>query len=178
MFERHFEAAIALLKPKTIASRPEHKLDTTTKAFLVTLGYCEEWAGRPNEARVAFEEGARTIKPSANSAVQIDSLGLPYLLALAYAGVGDREKALHQAKQAVSDYATDAVVKPNAEAVLAQIQARFGETDAAIAAVPHLLEVPAGITMADLHLNPFWDPLRKDPRFQKLIADEKAKSKP
>jgi len=53
---------------------------------------------------------------------------------------------------------------------LAQIQARFGDHDAAIAALPHLLEVPAGLTIANLKLDPFWDPLRKDPRFIKLIA--------
>jgi hypothetical protein len=55
--------------------------------------------------------------------------------------------------------------------VLAQIQAGFGDFDSAIAAIPHLLEVPAGITAADLRLNPLWDPLRKDPRFQKFCED-------
>jgi hypothetical protein len=70
-------------------------------------------------------------------------------------------------KLLINDYATDAVAKPNAEAVLAQIQARFGDFDSAIAAIPHLLEVPAGITAADLRLNPWWDLLRKDPRFPK-----------
>ena len=34
-----------------------------------------------------------------------------------------------------------------------------------------LLEVPAGITTADLRLNPVWDPLRKDPRFQKFCEE-------
>jgi hypothetical protein len=42
----------------------------------------------------------------------------------------------------------------------------------------HLLEVPAGITTADLRFNPMWDPLRKDPRFQKLVTeDDSAKAK-
>ena len=44
----------------------------------------------------------------------------------------------------------------------------IGDFDAAIAALPHLLEVPAGITPALLQLEPLWDPLRGDPRFQKL----------
>jgi len=63
------------------------------------------------------------------------------------------------------------VTKPSAQTALAQIQARFGDFDSAIEALPHLLEVPAGITPADLRFNPFWDPLRKDPRFAKLIAE-------
>ena len=76
-------------------------------------------------------------------------------LALAYAGLGEKEKALEEARRAVAEYDTDAVVKPQAEGALAQIQARFGDFDSAIAVLPHLLEVPAGITVADL-LQPIW----------------------
>src|SRR5207248_7799185 len=94
--------------------------------------------------------------------------GTPNTLALAYAGLGEKEKALEQAQRAVKDYDMDAVNKPSAETALAQIQAHFGDFDAAIGALPHLLKVPAGLTIANLKLDPFWDPLRKDPRFQKL----------
>ena len=92
--------------------------------------------------------------------------------------LGDKEKALAQAQQALKDYASDAVFKPTAEITLAQIRAHFGDRDDAIAALPHLLEVPAGLNVANLRFDPMWDPLRKDPRFQKLlqspVADEKA----
>jgi len=63
------------------------------------------------------------------------------------------------------------VNKPWAQTTLAQIQARFGDFDSVIAALPHLLELPAGITPADLRFNPLWDPLRKDPRFKKLAGE-------
>src|SRR5438552_59904 len=46
--------------------------------------------------------------------------------------------------------------------------ALFGDHDAAIAVLPELLRVPAGLTVANLKFDPFWDPLRNDPRFQKL----------
>ena len=82
------------------------------------------------------------------------------------------EKALEQARQAIADYATDALVKPSAEAALAIAQAQCGDIDSAIAALPHLLEVPNGITVGNLRIDPVWDPLRKDPRFQKLVAEE------
>jgi hypothetical protein len=75
----------------------------------------------------------------------------------------------------VKDYDTDQVNKPWALTTLAQIQARFGDHDVAISALPHLLEVPAGLTRANLKLDPFWDPLRKDPRFAKLIAEPQSK---
>ncbi len=77
---------------------------------------------------------------------------------------------MQQAAQAVKDYNGDAVNQPQAEVPLAQIQARFGDHDSAIAALPHLLEVPAGLTVTNLKFDPLWDPLRKDPRFQKLCA--------
>ena len=100
-----------------------------------------------------------------------DSNGSPTVLALAYAGRGDQEKALAQAQQALKDYASDAVFKPTAEITLAQSQAHFGDRDGAIAALPHLLEVPAGLNVGTLKLDALWDPLRQDPRFQKLLAE-------
>ena len=94
------------------------------------------------------------------------------ILALAYAGLGEKEKALKQAQQALKDYADDEVSKPQAEYTLAQVQARFGDNDTAIAVLPHLLQVPAGLTKANLQLDPLWDPLRKDPRFEKLCQEQ------
>jgi hypothetical protein len=77
---------------------------------------------------------------------------------------------LGQARQAISDYDNDALAKPFAEIALATVQAQVGDIDSAISALPHLLEVPNGETCGSLQVNPLWDPLRKDPRFQKLCA--------
>ena len=91
---------------------------------------------------------------------------------MAYAGLDEKDKALDQARHAVAAYQNDNLSKPFAEMVLAQVEARFGETDAAIAALPHLLEVTNGITVGNLRVDPLWDPLRKDPRFHKLCQDQ------
>ncbi len=59
------------------------------------------------------------------------------------------------------------------------VQARVGETSQAISTLQHLLEIPynsflygnAALTPALLRLDPTWDPLRADPRFQKLYEE-------
>ena len=56
------------------------------------------------------------------------------------AGLGEKEKALQQARRAISDYDNDALVKPFAETALAIAQAQTGDIDSAISALPHLLE--------------------------------------
>jgi TolB-like protein/Tfp pilus assembly protein PilF len=166
--ERQFDAAIALIEAKVTSAKPGEPLDGTTKQLLVQSGYCQEWAGRPDQARVTFARAVDEIKPAVD---MIIAPGREYF-ALAYAGLYDKENALEQARRAVSEFAGDAVLKPEAETVLAQVQARFGDLDSAITALPHLLEVPGGITVADLRFNPMWDPLRKDSRFQKLYDDK------
>jgi len=172
MYERHFGDAISIVERKINSLAPNQPLDSFAKLFLVQKGQCQEWLGQHEAARQTLERAVREIKPTPDTVVRVDANNTPTTLALAYAGLGEKEKALQQAAQAVKNYDGDAVNQPQNEVVLAQIQARFGDIDSAIAALPRLLEIPAGITVADLKFNPLWDPLRKDPRFQKLIAEE------
>jgi serine/threonine-protein kinase len=64
---------------------------------------------------------------------------------------------------------------------MAQIYALLGDADHAIPILKRLLQIPYGggripyagaITPALLQINPIWDPIRKDPRFQKLCEEE------
>jgi hypothetical protein len=60
---------------------------------------------------------------------------------------------------------------------LAQLYLRVGENDQAIDTLREVLALPSGgvaISPELLKLDPVWDPLRKDSRFQKLIADGEA----
>jgi TolB-like protein/Tfp pilus assembly protein PilF len=55
---------------------------------------------------------------------------------------------------------------------LAEIEARTGEVADAVAILKELLSVPAGgsVSVARLKIDPVWDPIRNDPRFQKLLT--------
>jgi TolB-like protein/cytochrome c-type biogenesis protein CcmH/NrfG len=171
MYERNFDKAIALIDRKLNALPAGQPLDSYSELMLVQRGYCQLWTGHDEDARKSFSRAVEVMNPKPDGSVPPDANGRPSTLAQAYAGLGEKEKALKQAKRAIQDYDGDAVNQPWAETALAQIQAHFGDHDAAIAALPHLLEVPAGLTIANLKLDPFWDPLRKDPRFQKLATE-------
>ena len=170
LYERQYDAAIQVADRRLNATATGQPLDTFAIAAMVNAGYCYLWTGRPEEARRAFTRVLNELKPTPDTVVPPDANISPMLPALAYAGLGQKEMALKQAQQALKDYETDAIGKAQTEIAVAQVQAQLGDRDAAIAALPHLLEVPAGITPADLRFNPLWDPLRKDPRFQKFIS--------
>jgi len=167
-YERGFDRAIRVIEQKLNSIPPGQQLDSITQTALVQLGFCQDWSGRHVDAQQSFTRAIQSIKPTPDTVVAPEANGLPYALALAYAGLGEKQKALEQAQQAVKDYETDAVNKPTAMMTRAQVQALFGDHDAAIAVLPELLRVPAGLTVANLKFDPFWDPLRNDPRFQKL----------
>jgi TolB-like protein/Flp pilus assembly protein TadD len=168
MYERDFDRAIRVIEQKVNSVPAGQPFDSITESALVQLGFCQVWSGRHADAQQSFTRAIQSIKSTPDTVVAPEANGLPEFLALAYAGLGQKQKALEQAEQAVKDYETDAVNKPAAMVTRAQIQALFGDRDAAIAVLPQLLQVPAGLTVANLKLDPFWDPLRKDPRFQKL----------
>jgi tetratricopeptide (TPR) repeat protein len=172
LYERQYDTAIRVAERSVNATAAGQRLDTFAVGALVNAGYCYAWTGRPDEARRAFTRVINELKPTPDAVVPVDANGSPMLLALAYTGLGEKENALKQAQQALKDYETDAIAKPQTETAIAQLQAQLGDRDAAIAALPHLLEVPAGVTVADLKYNPFWDPLRNDARFQKLCQQQ------
>src|SRR6266436_8295104 len=162
--ERRFDEAIVQIQQHTPAAFAN---DPRT---MTLLGLCQKFAGHDDQARATFARAAAAMKPTPDSVVVVDARQLPCYLSWAYAGLGEKEKALEQARRGITDYDSDALSKPFAETALAIVQAQLGDIDSAIAALPHLLEVPNGETCGDLQINPLWDPLRKDPRFQQLCA--------
>jgi TolB-like protein len=91
--------------------------------------------------------------------------------------LGDKSAALKHAQEAVMlmPASKEPRVGPSYEDTLARIQAQLGEKDAAITALQHLLVTSYSspvVTPALLRLDPDWDNLRGDPRFQKLCEEK------
>ena len=100
-----------------------------------------------------------------------DPLRLTSVLGLIHAGLGDKDSAIREAQRNLAAKALDAATEQDATIQLAKIHAYFGDEAAALALLTSSLQAPYGITTAALRLDPAWEPLRRNPRFQELTAD-------
>ena len=168
LLQRKFTDALALLKqsPQEIfhSDKPREFFEGAIYAFL-----------NDKEKAVAAFERAR---PVAETALREspDDASRHIVLGLILAGLGQKEAAMAEGKRAVEllPESQDALEGPKMTVALAQIYAWTGESDQALQLLEHSLSIPNGVTIPFLRLDPMWDPLRSDPRFQALI-DRQAK---
>ena len=127
------------------------------------------YQGDKEKARIAYGHARAVAEKLVREAPQ-DSARRGQL-GVVLAALGQKEQAINEGKRAVEllPESQDAFDGPQGTASLAQIYAWTGEFDEAFRLLDHLLDVPNGLTVPMLKLEPMWDPLRKDPRFQALI---------
>jgi tetratricopeptide (TPR) repeat protein len=94
------------------------------------------------------------------------------VLGLIDAGLGRKEEALHEGRRAVEllPVEKDAINGPLMIAYLAMIAAWVGEKDLACEQLAIAIRPPSTVSYGQLKLLPFWDPLRKNPCFEKIVA--------
>jgi TolB-like protein/Tfp pilus assembly protein PilF/predicted Ser/Thr protein kinase len=94
------------------------------------------------------------------------------VLGLIDAGLGRKEEALREGRRAVElvPIEKDALVGPTMIKYLAMIAAWTGDKDLACEQLAIAIRPPSTISYGQLKLLPFWDPLRGDPRFEKIVA--------
>jgi hypothetical protein len=84
------------------------------------------------------------------------------------------EEAIQLGQQAVDvlPVSKDAVQGPDEVATLADIYIMVGEYDRAIDRIEYLLSISSLMSRPLLEVDPLYDPLRDNPRFQQLLARE------
>ena len=94
------------------------------------------------------------------------------VLGLIDAGLGRKEEALREGRRAVEllPAKKDAVFGPLMVEYLAMIAAWVGDKDLACEQLAIAIRPPSTVNYGQLKLLPFWDPLRGDPRFEKIVA--------
>jgi TolB-like protein/Tfp pilus assembly protein PilF len=168
---------------KEILAKPDPALGYINGELRFWLGWAQEVAGDRAAAQESWRRARSELEPFLKE--QPDNYSLIGDLALTNMGLGDKAAglALSERAIAVNPIEKDAIVGPIPIEILARVAARMGEPDRAIAALQKLLSIPyagtlaAGIplTPALLRLDPMFDPLRNDPRFQKLVEDSPRK---
>ena len=92
-------------------------------------------------------------------------------LGLIDAGLGRKEDAIREGRQALelTPVSKDSLQGPEVVTNLAAIYAWTGERDLAVEQLEIAAKIPNGVHYGDLRLDPTWDPLRGDPRFDKIV---------
>jgi TolB-like protein/Tfp pilus assembly protein PilF/predicted Ser/Thr protein kinase len=101
-----------------------------------------------------------------------DDAGALSVLGLIDAALGRREEALREGRHAVEllPVEKDAVGGTRIIACLARVAAWVGDNDLACEQLARASRLPGGVSYGDLKLLPWWDPLRGDPCFEKIVA--------
>jgi TolB-like protein/class 3 adenylate cyclase/Tfp pilus assembly protein PilF len=94
------------------------------------------------------------------------------VLGMADAALGNKDDAIREGRRAVElmPVSKNAIVGPSLIEFLALIYAWTGEKDPAFEQLTMAARLPGFLSYGELRLHPFWDPLRGDPRFEKIVA--------
>jgi TolB-like protein len=160
---------------KILAADPKQEFEGGDRRFICrdcALGWIKKSAGNDAAAKAAFTKG----RPLQLAYVQKSPEDPNPLMALAYtdAALGHEKDALNEARKAVAmrPISADAIEGAPLAADLAEVYLWTGERDLAIAQLETIEQIPRALNYGDLAM-PDWDPLRNDPRFQKILSQLK-----
>jgi len=168
---------------KEILAKPDQTLGFYVGELRFWLAWAQEVAGDHAAARESWSQARTELETFLKE--QPENFVLMGDLALTNVALGDNNAALALAERAITmvPIEKDALTGPRSLEILARVAARTGDVDRSISALEKLLSIPyeaplaanPPLTPALLQLDPMFEPLSKDPRFQKLIATSEAK---
>jgi len=168
---------------KEILAKPDQTLGFYAGELRFWLAWAQEVAGDHAGARESGSQARTELESFLKE--QPENFVLIGDLALTNVALGDNNAALALAERAIEmvPIEKDALTGPRPLEIFARVTARTGDADRSISALEKLLSIPyeaplaanPPLTPALLRLDPMFEPLRKDPRFQKLVAPSGAK---
>ncbi len=170
MILRQPDKALAAIahSPDWLMTRWEHSV----APIALLRGLALAMKGESGPARAAFlaaEKQLQALLDEPSRAADANSY-----LGLVYAGLGQKEAALKAGRAAVASLpmSRDPIVGAFYLERLARVEAQVGETQSAIDHIEQLMASAGGetISIATLRIDPGWDALRKEPRFQVLLT--------
>ncbi len=163
-----------------LMAQPDPELGYLNGELRFWLGWAQEVAGDAAGAGQTWQ--AARLELEALLEAQPKNSSLLDDIALIAMGLGDKAAAFSMVERAMATSPTESDAANSWQAVetLARVAARLGEPDRAIAALEKILSNPGNgalatgmpLTPALLRLDPMFDPLRSDPRFQKLVEPQ------
>jgi TolB-like protein/Tfp pilus assembly protein PilF/tRNA A-37 threonylcarbamoyl transferase component Bud32 len=165
---------------REILTKPDPALGFMNGDLRFWLGWAQDVAGDRAAAQESWRQARNELEFFLKE--QPENYRLIGDLALTNVGLGDKAAALALVERAMvlMPIEKDAWFGPISIEFLARVAAQLGERDRAISALQKLLSIPysgalaadAPLTPALLRLDPMFDPLRADPRFQKLCEEK------
>jgi len=164
--ERNYGAAISQLAQMSRVPEPD-QLRFVPRDQLAAIIY--DLMNDPDRARAYFDSARVILENELN--VRPDDHRVHSSLGVVYAGLGRKDDAIREGKLGVGLFPVlkDAWIGPCRVEDLAQIYVMVGEYDSAFNQMEYLLSVPSWVSVPLLRLDPRYDPLRKLPRYQKLV---------
>ena len=171
LVQRRYAAAIEIFSNAVAAKTKRGEPSGDEK---VLLGLSQQCAGDISAARSTYQEAVQDFQRELERVAgdPFQEAKVRAYLGVAYAGLGETASAIAEGQKAIALQPTskDSFEGPDREYAMAQIYALLGDADQATPILERLLQIPCSLTPAVLRLDPVWDPIRNDPRFQKLVG--------